>query len=229
MVEGLCDIDKQRLATRAVIVRQGSREMELELCEYHYNQLRLQQELDAADGEPPSGPVNDDGFAGFISQLEFLQTGESELPNGDVEKLVSDTAKESIHHAAQTAVAFGRRELDTEHLLHALAGSDSIKKLLGKSWRKTKDIRADIEAAAPRTERPANPDEPIELTVSPRIREIFDTAIRASYDLGSGRIGPEHLLIGIAQQPEGLGGEVLRSHGLTAKSLRTKTLNKAKG
>lgn len=219
MVEGICDIDKQRLATRAVIVRQGNREMELELCEYHYNQLRLQQEqADSIEGS----------FAGFVSQLGFLPDAKDKLPEADVSSIVSDATKESIQHAAQTAVAFGRREVDTEHLLHALAGSNPGKKLLGKSGRKAKDIRTEIEAKALRTERPANPDEPIELTVSPLIRPIFDTAIRASLDLGGGRIEPEHLLIGIAQEPKGMGGEVLRSHGLTARALREQTLQKTK-
>lgn len=227
MVEGICDIDKQRLATRAVIVRQGNREMELELCEYHYNQLRLQQELVASPSdEEPRGSI-DDSFSGFISQLGFSAEGTTEP--ADIGKIVSDDAKESIQHAAQTAVTFGRREMGTEHLLHALAGNDSIKKLLGKSRRKTDAIRTYIETNALKTDRPANPDEPIELTVSPHMKIVLDTAIQASRDLGHKRVEPEHLLIGIAQESEGMGGEVLRSYGLSAKTLRRKSMQQAKG
>ena len=49
MTGGICDIDKEQLVTRAVIVRSGDREMELELCEYHYNQLREQQDVPSTD------------------------------------------------------------------------------------------------------------------------------------------------------------------------------------
>ena len=217
-MEGICDIDKERLATRAVLVRHGSDEMELELCEYHYNQLRMQQQ----GLEPDQVPANsaEDSFSEFVSQLGLSPEEESASPH--IKQLVNDSAKQSILEAAQTAVAFGRRELNTEHLLYALTATKSVQKLLS-TGRKAKKIREQIDARAFKTDRPANQNEPIELTVSPHFRHIFDTAVRASHDLGDSYVGPVHLLIGVAQEPEGVGGAVLRSNGLTAKTLRQKT------
>lgn len=228
MVGGVCDIDKQRPAMRTVLVRQGEREMELQLCEYHYGQLRLQQEPLLQHDEAPEDSL-EDNFAAFLSQLGFSSQADSDFSKADIQDLVSTSAKASIHHAAQTAVTFGRRELDTEHLLHALTGTDAVKTLLGSVRQKGEDIRTYIETNALRTDRPAGAHEPIELTVSPHMKSILNIAIRASQELGKACVGPEHLLIGIAQEPEGLGGEVLRARGLTAKSLRQKTMQQAKG
>jgi ATP-dependent Clp protease ATP-binding subunit ClpC len=48
----------------------------------------------------------------------------------NLEDLLSDHAKEIIQQAAETTVKFGRREVDTEHLLYALADSDVTAEVL---------------------------------------------------------------------------------------------------
>lgn len=228
MTGGVCDIDKEQLATRAVIVRSGDREMELELCEYHYNQLREQQ------ADPSSHPkkgedrktLSKENFEGFVSQMGYLPRYKDKQKR--LEGQMSEQTKAVVQQAAETAVKFGKREIDTEHFLHALAASDKIKEILQDSDLKNFEIRSYIETHAPRSSRPAQPYNPIEITVSPHIKQVVDTAMEASDELGHNYIGPEHLLIGLAEESKGMAGKLLREHGLTPQTIRQKAGSGAK-
>jgi len=43
-------------------------------------------------------------------------------------------------------------------------------------------------------------------------------------ELGHSYVGPEHLLIGLAEEEEGLAGDLLRRYGLTPQALRQQTV-----
>ncbi|HEY5805821.1 MAG TPA: ATP-dependent Clp protease ATP-binding subunit [Candidatus Saccharimonadales bacterium] len=224
MVDGICDIDKQQLATHAVRVRQGSREMNLELCDIHYNQLKSQQADHSPFDTPYAGAsLNnsfEDNFEAFASQLGYP------LPHGrestNIDAVIPELTKELIQQAAETAVRFGRREVGTEHLLHALLKTPVVEKILNKFKLKSEGMRVYIETHTPKTSRAAIPDEPIEVTVSPHLKRVLEAALQESRKLESGYIGAEHLLIGLARETGGTGGMVLRKYGLTPASLRQK-------
>jgi ATP-dependent Clp protease ATP-binding subunit ClpC len=143
----------------------------------------------------------------------------------NIEQYLSDHTQEVIQQAAQAAVEFGRREVDTEHLLYALMGSDVVQEILKQFKLDTEDIRSYIEGNAPKGEH-AKPEseERLEVTVSPRVKQVLETAFQASRELGHSYIGPEHLLIGLLEEDEGMAGETLRRYGLTPESLRQKVI-----
>ncbi len=140
----------------------------------------------------------------------------------DIGQYFSDATKEIIQQAGRKAVDLNRREVDTEHLLYAIADSDVAAEILRQFKIKPDDLKTYIDENAPREEKELEGPE-IELTVSPRLKDTFEKAFYASRELGHGYIGPEHLLIALSEE-EGLAGEVLRKYGLNPQSLRQQTL-----
>ncbi|MDB5164700.1 MAG: ATPase with chaperone, ATP-binding subunit [Candidatus Saccharibacteria bacterium] len=228
MANGLCDIDGERPATHRVRVKQNGREMTLELCDTHYEQLMRRQSrtspfesLFSGFGSDPFASMSND-FPGFSSELGTPLPRDREAT--DISEYLSEHAKEIIQQAAETAVNFGRREVDTEHLLYALMDSDVVQQILKQFQLKTDDLKHYIETHAPRDEHAKPESETIEITVSPRVKQVLALAFQTSRELGHSYVGPEHLLIGLVQEDEGFAGEVLRTYGLTPEALRQKTV-----
>lgn len=227
MAKGLCDICKQRPATHTVVITRNGRREVAELCNQDYARLRSRDTASPFDSLFGGSPFNmfDDlpsDFGNFSSDMGYPLPRDREATN--LEDLLSDHAKEIIQKAAETTVKFGRREVDTEHLLYALADSDVTAEVL-KQFKLTKeDLKGYIEANAPKgTEK--EPDEgQVEVTVSPRIKSVLESAFQTARELGHGYIGPEHLLIALAEEDEGMAGDVLRKYGLTPQALRQKTV-----
>ena len=224
MAGGICDIDHQRPATHTVRVSRNGRETTLELCSVHYNQLRSQQaQTSPFESLFSSGGFSDffsDDFPGFASQLGTPLPQEREATN--IEEFISENTKEIIQQAAETAVKFGRREVDTEHLLYALADNDVVQEIFKQFKLKSEDIKGYIDANAPKEDQKGESEGSIEVSVTPRIKQVLEQAFSSSRQLGHSYIGPEHLLIGLIQEDEGMAGDILRKYGLTPESLRQK-------
>jgi ATP-dependent Clp protease ATP-binding subunit ClpC len=224
MANGICDLDNQRPATNTVRVVRNGQETTLELCDIHYRRLRQQQSQTSPFESLFSSSRFFDSlsndFPGFSSQLGAPLPREREATK--IEEYISEHTKEIIQQAAETAVEFGRREVDTEHLLYALSNNDIVSEILKQFSLKTEDLKGYIEANAPRDTKKAEDEETVEVTVSPRVKQVLENAFSSSRELGHSYIGPEHLLIGLLQEDEGMAGDVLRKYGLTPESLRQK-------
>ena len=122
-----------------------------------------------------------------------------------------------LQEAAKYAAEFGRPEVDTEHLLLALTDSDVIKTILGQFKIKVDDLKRQIESEAKRGDKPFEG----EIGVSPRVKDALSRAFVASNELGHSYVGPEHFLIGLAEEGEGSGRQPaapLRPHAAGAAS-----------
>lgn len=224
MADGICDLDNRRSATHTVRVRQNGRETTLELCDAHYQQLRQQQSqtspFESLFAGSPFGDFFGNDFGQLASNLGTPLPREREATN--IGEFVSENTKEIIQQAAETAVKFNRREVDTEHLLYALADSDVAQEIFKQFKLKSEDIKGYIEANAPKGTEKIKDVENIEVNVSPRVKQVLESAFTSSRELGHSYIGPEHLLIGLLQEDEGMAGDILRKYGLTPESLRQK-------
>ncbi len=224
MADGICDIDKQRPATHSVRISRNGSETTLKLCSIHYNQLRSQQ----AQTSPFEALFSDSGltdffvndFPDFSSKLGTPLPREQEATN--IEEFISDNTKEIIQQAAETAVKFGRNEVDTEHLLYALSESDVVQEIFKQFKLKSEDIKGYIDANAPKNSHNITNEQNVEVSVSPRIKQALEQAFGSSRQLGHSYVGPEHLLVGLVQEDEGMAGDILRKYGLTPESLRQK-------
>lgn len=228
MANGICDICNQRPASHTVTTTRNGRREVVELCSQDYTRVRSQgasSPFDSLFGGNSLFNMFDNlpsDFGGLSSDMGYPLPRDREATN--LEDFLSDHAKEIIQQAAETTVKFGRREVDTEHLLYALADSVVTAEVL-KQFKLTKeDLKGYIEANAPKGSEKEPDEGQVEVTVSPRIKSVLENAFQTARELGHGYIGPEHLLIALAEEDEGMAGDVLRKYGLTSQALRQKTV-----
>ena len=136
--------------------------------------------------------------------------------------VVSESAKDVIQKAGAVAHGFARQEVDTEHLLYALADNDVIGEILKQYKLKPADIKGYIEANAPKGDKKAVENQ-TEIDVSPRIKSVLTNAYQIAQALHHSYVGPEHLLIALAAEDDGMAHDVLAKFGLTPENLLAKT------
>jgi ATP-dependent Clp protease ATP-binding subunit ClpC len=141
----------------------------------------------------------------------------------DPQRHFSDQAKEILQRAAERAVQAGKREVDTEHLLYELPQSDVVQAILKRFKISVDDLRAEIEADFPsRAEDRAEPSG--QIGISPRVKSALDRAFIASRELGHSYVGPEHILIGLAEVRESFAGDLLAKYGISPSALRQQSV-----
>lgn len=216
-MDNICNICNIRPATRRVQVTQNGRTQQLDVCDVDYAKLRNQagitspfESLFSSSGDP---------FAAF-DQMGKQYTVPRQ--SRGIQDIISDTAKELIQQAGSVAHEFGRNEVDTEHLLYALADSDVVGEILKQYKLKPADVKGYIDANAPKGNAKDVSDQQ-EMDVSPRVKSVLTDAYRTAQELGHSYVGPEHLLIALANEEDGLAHDVLEKYGLTPESLRAKT------
>jgi ATP-dependent Clp protease ATP-binding subunit ClpC len=240
MAPETCDICGVRPATVQARVSTNGQQETLNLCDIDYRRLARQQArasspLESLFGDTGSlfDSVFPDTFFGRGRARPFGGRGETEeeegteIPvhsergaqRGTLAERLSKHAHEILQAATQLAAQFERPEVDTEHLLYALADSDVIRTVLSQFKIKPDELRTQLEKEMPRggAERRENVTE---IGVSPRLKDALTRALRASAELGHSYVGPEHLLIGLTEEGEGLAADLLRRYGLTPQAIR---------
>ena len=225
----LCDICHRRPAAFRVTVVENGRRRRLEVCREDYAQLRAQQASPFESlfggslfGDDMLGDFLDDGFRRSSGRSAPRQAGRSgrDREATDVGEVLSAQAEEILQQAARIAVERGGREVDSEHVLYALADNDVVQAILSRLKISPKDLKAQIDEMAPSKERKGA--QRGEVGVSPRVKAALLAAFTASRELGHSYVGPEHLLIGLAEEEEGLAGDLLRRYGLTLRPCASK-------
>lgn len=250
MANGLCDICGVRPATvQAQVVSNGRRET-MELCDVDYRRLARQQgrsssPLESLFGAGRGNSLFDDFFNDDFWGARFPSLGRERREDdtapassgaggtpipvrrgagrgrgtaGIAERL-SAHAEELLQGAARHAVDRGCREVDTEHVLLALIESDVVRTILDQFKVSLDDLRHQLDQEAAQREAEAGQEDG-EIGVSPRVKDALSRAFRASGEFGHSYVGPEHLLIGLAEEGEGLAADVLRRYGLTPQAIR---------
>lgn len=221
-MDSICDICRQRPAEYRVRINRGSREQVLELCAIDYAKYKRQQEqFTPFESLFNNEGIFDDFFSGFSSNWSGLESQLGEpIPRHreqlNIDQYFSDHTKELIQKAAQTAQDWGSNEIDTHHLLYAILDSDVVGEILKQFKISTTDLKRYIEENTLKSEK----QEGAQMQISPRVKNVLDLAFAASRELGHGYVGPEHLLIGLLEEEDGMASNVLRKYGLTRESLR---------
>ncbi|MBC7222573.1 ATP-dependent Clp protease ATP-binding subunit [Candidatus Bipolaricaulota bacterium] len=205
----MCDVCGIRPATVEVeVVESGERKV-LHLCEWDYARLSRER---------------------FFSPWELL-FDEFFFPRRwrdrealDIGEYLSANAKELLQRAARLAVDYGKQEMDTEHVLYALTESEVVQEILKEFKLAPEDIRGYIEHNAPRGTFKAQKGQTVKVGMSPRVKAILEGAFHAARELGHSYVGPEHLLIGLIEEPDGLAGDLLRKYGLSPEAVRQKVV-----
>ena len=225
MATAICDICGIRPATRRVEVVQNGERRTLAVCDLDYRRLVRQRR----QASPFESLFRGTGFEDFFGEDPFSAFARPERSDSrraqerasvDITAAFSEQTHDLLQKAAQRAVAFGKREVDTEHLLEALMDSDVVEAILKQVKVSPDEVRNQIESDAERGDFTPDRDEQIEISVSPRVKSALEHAFNASRELGHSYVGPEHLLIGLAEEQDGLAGDLLRKYGLTPHALR---------
>ncbi len=227
MADGICDICGKRPATVRVQASVNGQRRTLELCEQDYERLRAQQQQAARSpfeslfsNHPLMGGMMDDLWPGMSggNDEDFRLGPRRPRETVNVVDLLSERAKEMLQQAARHAQERGRSDVDTENLLYALADADVVQAILGQVKVNPADLKRYIDENAPRGD--ASGKEPQEMGVTPRVKDALSRALAAARDMGHSYVGPEHLLVGLDEEGEGLAADILKKYGLTPQSLR---------
>ncbi|MAB10843.1 AAA family ATPase [Hyphomonas sp.] len=238
MANGICDVCKSRPASfRAQVSVNGERRM-MELCDEDYRRLARNQRrsgspleslfggnslFDEFFGDSPlmRGPRPGSGQGTDATNVPIRNAGRRASSGVNIIDRLSEQANNLLQDAARQAVEYGRSEVDTEHLLKALTGSDVVRTLLDQFKIDADDLGRYIDANSPKGEAKGDGED---ISVSPRIKDALNRAFVVSNEFGHSYVGPEHLLIGLAEEGEGLAADILKKYGLTSQSLRQQVI-----
>src|SRR3990167_3352979 len=223
----LCEICNARPAVARVTVSQNGQARTMSICDHDYRQLLRHQSMlnpfDSLLGGGVSRFFDSMGGAKDQAGDDFRLSAQVPRESVDATDAFSSQTLEILQRAGEKAHELNRSELDTEHLLYVLADTDVGTALLKELKLSPDEIKGYIDQHAQRGT--AEAQAPVDqMSISPRLKKVFNFAFQASRDLGHSYVGPEHLLIGLASVPESIAGTLLKKYGVTPEALRQKVV-----
>lgn len=131
----------------------------------------------------------------------------------------SDRAEKVVQDAAKVAYGVNSGRLDTEHMLLALLRSEDgvIQKICKKCKVNQQELADYVEQNIQKFDKKL---ESTQVHVSPRMKHVLQDSFQQALNLKHPYIGPEHLLLSLVLENEGLAGVILRKHGVTAERVK---------
>ncbi|WP_051385809.1 Clp protease N-terminal domain-containing protein [Actinokineospora inagensis] len=128
------------------------------------------------------------------------------------------TARQVVDLAGEEARLRNHNCVDTEHILLGLAHERGITARALSSRGVTREaVREHVERTVGRGPREVSSSRP---TYSHAVKWVFELSLREALLLGHNYIGPEHLLLGLTRQDEGIAAEILRGLDVNPADLR---------
>lgn len=222
-MERVCDICGVRLSTHTITLIKNGVKKTLNLCDIDYPKYKgntFRSPMESFFSQDPFGSFFDSEYTQYSNPRYSESQNESE--SIDISQYFSDGTKNLMQLAAQKAVEMNRREVDTEHLLLALITNDIVQEILKNFKIEVKDIEGYLITNSPKGETELQ--ELSSISISPRIKNVLQNSFQISRELGHSYVGPEHLLIALTQEGDGIAGDLLQKYGLTPESIRQKTV-----
>ncbi|ROO59925.1 ATP-dependent Clp protease ATP-binding subunit ClpC [Micromonospora sp. Llam0] len=168
-----------------------------------------------SDGPYGPGGLGTDPWEDLLAR--FLTGGEPRLPvhRVDITRLMSGDARDLLTAAARRAAQAGTSDLDTDHLLWAALQRQPLRELVRRAGADPNGLLAELGGpAAGRGEVPAN------LSLTPAAKRALLDAHQLSRATGATYIGPEHVLMALAVNPESAAGRMLAAGHVEPRSLQ---------
>jgi ATP-dependent Clp protease ATP-binding subunit ClpC len=209
------------VASRVRIRPDGTQETEY-LCELDLAEERM-------SGGLGRGSLFDDFFSDFFgdgprSGRPPAPAQQRQVERVDVTQFFSDATRELLQRAAQTALEWGSLDLDTDHLLYAALQDDVVRHVLDQIDADPEAISAQLEEEADKAERTD-----VAPSLSPDAKAALLAAYEESRELGSSYVGPEHVLLALARDPEMVAGDLLERFGVSHTKLRGAVIRGVEG
>lgn len=126
--------------------------------------------------------------------------------------------------AQAKAKELGAGFIDSEHMMHGLLADGEIYKLLMDMKVQPQQVEAELTPLYKReTPKPTPPQ------MSPRLKRIIDNSLVIARKLGFEFISPEHILLALYEEGEGIGARVLSKLGLKKEELNKKIAGNKEG
>jgi ATP-dependent Clp protease ATP-binding subunit ClpA len=139
----------------------------------------------------------------------------------------NDRAKKVLAIAHEEAFRLKLNYVGTEHLLLGLVreGQSIAARVLDSLGIELSKVRTAVEFIIGAGDDSALPKTPSELMMSPRTKKVIELAIDESRRLGQSHVGPEHLLLGLVREGQGIASGVIESLGVTLEKVRQQLLS----
>ena len=133
-------------------------------------------------------------------------------------RMFTEEAKRIVFFAQEEAGKFDLDIVDTEHILLGLVREkdNAAERILVKMGVSLYEIRREVEKQAARGDKPKSPEK--QLTEGGK--RVIDLAYEEAKQLKNDCIGPEHILLGLLGESEGLAGRVLAKLGVELEKTR---------
>ncbi|MEV4165922.1 ATP-dependent Clp protease ATP-binding subunit [Nonomuraea dietziae] len=176
--------------------------------------------------DTPFGSFFGDPFRGFeqlsgrvFGGMESWPPTRPSVQRVDVGRLLSEPARQLLARAVQIAADRGAPDVDVLDLLAAATEEESGRALLLSSGADPGKLRERVESVS----QGGAPGE-APTTFSPAAKRAVLDAQRVSRALGASYIGPEHLLLALAANPDSAAARLLAEEGVSAGELQSATL-----
>lgn len=199
----LCEICRMRPAEYQVILTRNGQQTRLNVCAVDYAEMQRANS------------------SGLFTDSDSMENFSSQRESRDINSLLSDKAQDVLQRAGQFAVSHDHHSIDTEDLLYSLSDDDVAGHILTQAGIKTSDIKGYIEA---NVEPGMSSNKSEQISITPRVKSVLELALSAANTMGHSYVGPEHLLIGISEESDGMGGDILRKYGVKPETLRQQTM-----
>lgn len=125
--------------------------------------------------------------------------------------------------AQQKAQELGSEYVDSEHLLHGLLADPEVFKIFTENKVQPQIIEQELEKLYKKGEN-NNPPQ-----AAPRVKRILESALVTARKLGYEFISPEHILLALYEEGEGVGARVLAKLGVKKEDLNKQIVGKKGG
>jgi ATP-dependent Clp protease ATP-binding subunit ClpA len=148
--------------------------------------------------------------------------GPPSAPHGPFDRF-NDRAKRVLALARDEAIRLKHNYIGTEHLLLGVLCDDQhvaarVLESLGVELSKARTAVEFIIGVG------SEPTAPSDITLSPRTKKVIELAIDEARLLGHQHVGPEHLLLGLVREGQGIASGVIESLGVTLIRVRQQLL-----
>ncbi|MGX9294045.1 ATP-dependent Clp protease ATP-binding subunit [Tsukamurella paurometabola] len=154
--------------------------------------------------------VFDDIFQRFFGN----SVGRPSVQRVDLNRLLNDQAKNLLAEAQVAAADWGNSEITPEHLLYAAAVNEPTREIIVRVGLDPDRVASAMEAAAKAGANPGGADGAPSL--SPASRRALRVAQQQAAHSGQSYVGPEHILLGIADNPDTVAAQTLAGGGISS-------------
>jgi ATP-dependent Clp protease ATP-binding subunit ClpA len=139
----------------------------------------------------------------------------------------TDPARQVVVHAQDEARAFRHDFIGTEHLLLGLLREEEgiAARVLASLGVTVEEVRVDVASIVGEGSEMATGQIPF----TPRVKKVFDFAMREAVALSHDHIGPEHILLVIVRENEGVAARILHDLDAHAEAIRREIIRRLSG